>query len=728
MGDITDILLVGHDPHDSDQLLWALEVQGLARRTKVTGDADEALDYLLRTGSYSTAAPILLPRLILLDISSLSSPGVEVLRKVKTNPALRAIPTVVLTRSVDQATDIELIRAGANSVVARPRAPEKLRDIMGHVVLYWMLVNRPAIEPAMPQTPPAAAPEDTFAKSEPLRILIADATFSDAEPAINVLENAGYRLSVEVATRLEEFVHCVTELGYDVIVSESTLPGWDLTDAAAELAENKCTVPLIVLTSTGSVDGMRRAFQLGALDYIHKDQTGHLPNAVARVLEHRTAPTLDRTEKRQLTAPASRQALLLRLMQMAWEESDPTTTIDQTLREVTEAVSGDASAYFELQPKEDLLQVRAGIGWSEGVVGCRTMDAYAGTVLGFALGQQAPVLIDNFATDHRFTAPPILADHRIQSGLCVTVGGDAQRDVGVLGVFSQATEYFSADDAEFVGEVGRILTSIVRRSRAAESPRVLESVAAQIDHAIMVLGREKAGEPEILYVNPAFTRLTGHQRNDVVGTSPHLLLKGCIRREDRVAILRSLRRDGQFAGEVAVGQRDGSSQRTRIRVFQITAPSTEATRWAVEGYMLDESPPADDRPADAETILLVEQEETVRSQVTDILTKYGYTVLAASSATEAMTQASAWKGRLDLVLTELTEPGISGPKLVEEVRAQQPEVNVLFISKYRDLMLALPDMPEERIGWLHKPFPDDVLLATVKRLLAIGQEEGNHRL
>jgi two-component system response regulator len=257
VGDITDILLVGHDPHDSDQLLWALEVQGLARRTKVTGDADEALDYLLRRGSYSTAAPILLPRLILLDISSLSSPGVEVLRKVKTNQALRAIPTVVLTRSVDQATDIELIRAGANSVVARPRAPEKLRDIMGHVVLYWMLVNRPAIEPAMPQTPPAAAPEDTFAKSEPLRILIADATFSDAEPAINVLENAGYRLSVEVATRLEEFVHCVTELGYDVIVSESTLPGWDLTDAAAELAENKCTVPLIVLTSTGSVDGMR---------------------------------------------------------------------------------------------------------------------------------------------------------------------------------------------------------------------------------------------------------------------------------------------------------------------------------------------------------------------------------------------------------------------------------------------------------------------------------------
>ncbi|NNG17225.1 MAG: hypothetical protein HKM89_12165, partial [Gemmatimonadales bacterium] len=135
MGDITDILLVGHDPHDSDQLLGALEAHGLARRTKVVRDADEAVDYLLRAGSYSATASILLPRLILLDISSLSSPGVVALRKVKANATLRAIPTVVLTRSIDQATDIELIRAGANSVVARPRAAEKLRDIMGHVVL-----------------------------------------------------------------------------------------------------------------------------------------------------------------------------------------------------------------------------------------------------------------------------------------------------------------------------------------------------------------------------------------------------------------------------------------------------------------------------------------------------------------------------------------------------------------------------------------------------------------
>jgi PAS domain S-box-containing protein len=725
VGDVTDILLVSHDPHDSDQLLWALEAHGLARRTKVMRDANEAIDHLLSAGSDSTTAPILLPRLILIDISSLSSPGVAALRRIKTNAILRAIPTVVLTRSVDQATDIELIRAGANSVVARPREAEKLRDIMGHVVLYWMLVNRPLVGPAPPHAPLAPGLEATTT-DEQLKILIADATFQDAEPAIDILESSGYRMSVEVATQPEEFVNCLTDLEYDVIVSEATLPGWDLTDAATALAKSTCPAPLIVLTSAGSVDGMRQAFQLGALDYIHKDQVGHLPNAVARVLEHRRAPAQEGAGEHEPVARPGSHALLLRLLLAAWDESNPATTIEATLREVTTALSANASAYFELQPREDLLRVQAGIGWSEGIVGCRTMEAYAGTVLGFALGQQAPVLVANFATDHRFTAPPLLADHRIQSGLCVTVGGDAQRDVGVFGVFSQAVGHFTPEDAEFIGEVGRTLTSVLRRSRAGELPQLLESVAAQIDHAVMIFRQEELGEPEALYVNPAFTRLTGIPQDDMVGTSPHSLLRLCLRREDRATILRSLRRDRQYTGEIDVRRRGGSMQRTRVRIAPIGTPSSEPTRWVVEGALLDESPPARARPTNAETILLVEQEETVRSQVTDILTKYGYTVLAASSATEAVTRASAWKGRLDLVLTELTEPGISGPKLVEEVRAQQPEVNVLFISKYRDLMLALPDMPEERIGWLHKPFPDEVLLATVKRLLAIRQEEGNH--
>jgi len=713
VGDVTDILLVGQDQRDSDQLLRALEVHGMARRTTVARGAQDALDSLRHTP----------PSLILLDIASPTSPGVEVLSQVKAHPSFRTIPIVALSRSADPALEAELTRAGVNSVVVLPQAPDKLREVMGHVILYWMLVNRPAFAPVpAPGRRPTVAVGATISK--PLQMLIADRSLADAEPVITALEEAGYRLSMELVTRLDEFVQCVTELEYDVIISETALPQWALTDAIAALREHDCTVPVIVVTGTPSAEEMRQAFAAGVQDYIRKDQLEHLPTALARVLEQRAASTAERVERQRAAIRAERQDLIVTLLKTAWDEPDPTVTIEGAVRGLAGAVSADAGAYFALRPKEDRLFVQAGLGWREGVVGRLTMDAYAGTVLGFALGQEPPVVVTDFHSDHRFAPPPLLSDHQIRSGLCVTVGGDAQRDVGVLGVFGKTPGHFTQNDEAFIHEIGRVLTLLLRRGRADGVPRLLEHMAANLDRAIMILGREGHSMPDVLYVNQAFTSLTGMASNEVVGIPAHHFLHRRARRNDRVTLLKSLRKEGRFTGDIGFDREDGTSFRATVSIAPLATRVAADTRWLVEARPTDAA--TGRRPTMSETILLVEQEETIRIQVADILTKYGYTVLATSNAAEAMTQASAWTGRLDLLLTELTEPGISGPQLVEQVRAKQPEVNVLFISKYRDLMLALPDMPEERIGWLHKPFPDEELLAGVRRLLTIRQEEGQH--
>jgi PAS domain S-box-containing protein len=715
VGDVTDILLVGQDQRDSEQLLWALDIHGMARRTKVARVAQEALDCLAHTT----------PRLILLDIASPASPGIEVLSKVKAHPTFRTIPIVALSRSADPVLEAELTRAGVNSVVVPPHTPDKLREVMGHVALYWMLVNRPAFAP-MPAPAHQSAIPIGAKHSEPLRILIADRSLAEAEPAITALEEAGYRLSVELVTQLDEFVQCITELEYDVIIAEPALLQWGLADAVAALRKHDCLVPLIVVTGAPSAESMREAFAAGAQDYIRKDHLAHLPTAVARMVQQRATIAADKEERQRAAVRAERQDLIVTLLTTAWEESDPTVTIEEAVRRFATAASADACAYFELRPTDDQLFVRAGLGWREGVVGRLSMDAYAGTVLGFALGQEPPVVVTDFYSDHRFSAPPLLSDHRIRSGLCVTVGGDAQRDVGVLGLFSKAPGHFSQDDEDFAREISQVLTLVFRRLRADEAPRLLEHMAANLDRGIMILGRDGHGMPDVLYVNPAFTGLTGVASNEVVGIPAHHLLHHRIRRSDRVTMLKSLRNEGRFTGDLDFDRVDGTSFRATVSVTPLATREATAARWLVEARPTAAT--ADRRPTASETILLVEQEETIRVQVADILTRYGYTVLATCNAAEAMHRASAWEGRLDLLLTELAESGISGPQLVEQVRARQPEVNVLFISKYRDLMLALPDMPEERVGWLHKPFPDEELLAGVRRLLAIRREEGQHGL
>jgi len=606
VGDVTDILLVGHDSHDCDELLLALDIHGLAQRTVVVHDVQQALDHLQR-------API---GLVLIGIKDRESPGFNVLRQAKANPALRVIPVVALNHSTDSAMEAELVRAGANSVVVPPRAPAKLREVMGHVGLYWALINRPmSVSPVGgPRHPPESSPERDH---ESLRVLVVDSSLVDAEGVIARLEDEGYLLSLELATQLDELVQCITQLEYDLIIVEAALPTFPLAEVAAALDEHDAAVPFLVVTGAPSREGMRTALALGAEDYLDKNRLEHLPTAVQRILHKRSALAAAHEQEQRDAARAARQQLMLDVLEMALDSPESAATIECAIRGLAGALSADACAFFELQPNEDRMMVQSGLGWQNGVVGQHTLDAYAGTILGFALGQQASVLVTDFRTDRRFTAPSLLDDHQIRSGVCVTIDGDAQRDVGVLGVFSTTPEHFSSEHVELVEAVSRLLSKVLRRGRSAEAP---QSVAE--------------------------TRIPGAR--------------------------------------------------------------------------------SDGRTGDSETILLVEQEDTVRHQVSHTLTDCGYTVLAAATAEEAVTRATAWQGRVDLVLTELTEPGISGPKLIELVRAKQPNINVLFISKYRDLILALPDMPEERVGWLHKPFPDEELLSSVRRLLAIGHETGNH--
>src|SRR5439155_20883262 len=117
---------------------------------------------------------------------------------------------------------------------------------------------------------------------------------------------------------------------------------------------------------------------------------------------------------------------------------------------------------------------------------------------------------------------------------------------------------------------------------------------------------------------------------------------------------------------------------TTFRIYLPTAPSEAAGRPAAH-------PPL---RGGSETILLVEDEDLVRSLGARILREQGYTVLEASSGTEALKLADARHGELALVLTDVIMPGISGFELGEQLRAREPELPVLFMSGHTDPTVA----------------------------------------
>jgi two-component system cell cycle sensor histidine kinase/response regulator CckA len=120
-------------------------------------------------------------------------------------------------------------------------------------------------------------------------------------------------------------------------------------------------------------------------------------------------------------------------------------------------------------------------------------------------------------------------------------------------------------------------------------------------------------------------------------------------------------------------------------------------------------------PRGAETVLLAEDEDSVRTMVRRVLEEQGYTVLAAASGKEALDLASSHNGVIDLVLTDVVMPGMDGGELVQAVRRLRPDVGSICMSGYAEGSVR-PEMLGETT-FLQKPFSPSALTRIVRQVL-----------
>lgn len=119
------------------------------------------------------------------------------------------------------------------------------------------------------------------------------------------------------------------------------------------------------------------------------------------------------------------------------------------------------------------------------------------------------------------------------------------------------------------------------------------------------------------------------------------------------------------------------------------------------------------------TILAVDDEETVLALVRTMLWRAGYTVLEASGGAEALRIASAHSTPIHLLLSDILMPDMNGYELADQVQAARPETRVLFMSGYRDKVLAeSTGRSASASPLLRKPFTQHSLVATIERILA----------
>ena len=118
-----------------------------------------------------------------------------------------------------------------------------------------------------------------------------------------------------------------------------------------------------------------------------------------------------------------------------------------------------------------------------------------------------------------------------------------------------------------------------------------------------------------------------------------------------------------------------------------------------------------------EQVLLVEDEDLIRNLAEQILVDRGYRVLAAANASEALDLVGRLGRGIDLLLTDIVMPGLSGLDLAQRLRRRQPDLRVLFMSGYSDSPLLRAGLAREGSAFLQKPFSADALERRVRELL-----------
>jgi two-component system, cell cycle sensor histidine kinase and response regulator CckA len=163
----------------------------------------------------------------------------------------------------------------------------------------------------------------------------------------------------------------------------------------------------------------------------------------------------------------------------------------------------------------------------------------------------------------------------------------------------------------------------------------------------------------------------------------------------------------QSGGAIAVYTEPGQGT-----TFRIYLPRVDA-----DGAPLAAVRPAAAPPRGTETVLLVEDEVSVRHLANKLLQGAGYTVIAAADATTALALADAHPGPIHLLLTDVVMPRVSGPELAAELLARRPDARVLYMSGYPGDTVVQRGTLAPGVAFLQKPFTPDALERKVREVL-----------
>ena len=138
-----EILLIEDNPMDAELAIRALKKRHLANNLVWVKDGSEALAFLFGGDQEPVRRVSHHPRIILLDLKLPKVDGHEVLRRIKTHPALKCTPVIVMTSSREEQDIVRSYEQGVNSYIVKPVNFDNFSEAVAQLGMYWVLLNQP---------------------------------------------------------------------------------------------------------------------------------------------------------------------------------------------------------------------------------------------------------------------------------------------------------------------------------------------------------------------------------------------------------------------------------------------------------------------------------------------------------------------------------------------------------------------------------------------------------
>jgi two-component system, cell cycle sensor histidine kinase and response regulator CckA len=517
-----------------------------------------------------------------------------------------------------------------------------------------------------------------FVATTPLRVLIVEDSEADADFMLRALRTGGFAPAYERVDTAEAMRRALEHQPWDIVLSDYSLPAFDGPAALALLQAQRPDIPFIVVSGSVGEDTAVAVMKAGATDYIMKDRLQRLAPAVSRAV----ADAAVRRERQRLTQQLLESQKLEAVGRLAGG-------VAHDFNNVLTAILGSAELLLlstpPNAPKQEELEI--------------IRDA----------GLRAKELIRQLLafSARQVLTPTVLDLNHLVKNVNKMLRRLIGEDIELVTALAPDPGAVRAD----AGQIEQVLVNLVVNARDAMPKGGRLTIAtAEVDisdpntseHHQVPPGRYVA--LRVTDTGIGMDRETqGHVFEPFFTTKPRAHGTGL-----GLATVYGIVR--QSGGHVTLDSAPGAGTTFCIYLPSVDEPVTPVS-----------APAAVAAPAAGTgTVLLAEDEHLVRILARKTLEQAGYHVLVAAGAPEALAIAQHHDGPIDLLLTDVVMPEMSGRDLTHRLTELRPDVRVLYMSGYSDEAVARHGVLDDGTAFIQKPFTPGELARKVREVLEGG--------